>query len=725
MSFWEAIAVKTTKSSLGVAFVALTAAASCSQETQEKAASIGDQRPDRRIETLSPDEWGAWGIDLATFDQTVSPGDDFYEHVNGAWLASFELPASRSRYGAGSIAAERARSQVRFIIEDLAASPPPEETAGGKVARFYNAYLDTKSIERNSMDSLSPYLFEIRSIGDARDLVQAFAKPYFSSPFDTGVFIDWRAPDRYIPFTSIGGFGLPSRDQYLSTDETAAQLRRQYGDLLTRLLTSVEFGDPAALAQSVLALETAMAKADWAPALERDPDLTYNKLTIAEFQTMTGAFPAASYMLSAGLGEAEAILVTEVPPSQEKISGRQFSLDEKENLSLGYPAVAKIVMETDLDVWRAYLAAHFIIDNADVLPKEIEDAVFTFYGKALRGQTKQRPRAVRAARAVGDVLGDAIGAIYVQRHFPPENRQAVQEMVANIKAALRESLEEAQWMSSATRAEALAKFETLDAKIGYPETFKDYSALDVFDDALANAVAAKRFEWRLTTRRLGRAVDRSEWFYPPYRVGGYYATSFNEIVFPAAILQPPFFNETADPAVNYGSIGGIIGHELTHAFDDEGARYDGSGVLRNWWTDEDLKKFRLLGARLVEQFGAYCPLDEGKTCVNGELTLGENMADLGGVALAYRAYRRSLGGADAPVIDGYTGDQRFFMAWAQIYRFKVREEAVRVQMASDPHSPARYRVNGVVRNIDAWYDAFDVDESHALYLPPEERVRPW
>lgn len=680
---------------------------------------------DREISTLSPDEWGRWGIDLNMIDDAVAPGDDFYEYVNGRWLSTFELPGNSNRYGAGSVAAEKARQQVQFIIADLTSAAAPPDSNTGKIARFYKAFNDRTAITERGLEPSREYLDEIDRITNRQDLARAFARPYYASPFDTGVFVDWRNPKENITFTSIGGLALPTRDHYLQSDKLHRDLRADYLRLLTYLLevTGHDAAEEAALA--VLQLETAMAQADWAPVLERNPDLTYNKLSWSEFREMMGDFPVDDYAEAAGLQGATAILVTEIPPTAEELKGLDLKPDQLANLRLGFPALSTVIQETEIATWKAYLTAHFMIDYAAVLPREVEANVFDFFGKQLRGQQAERPRETRAAIAVSRAFSDAIGEVYVERHFSKEQKRAATEMAQTIAAAMGDSLRAAKWMGDDTRAEALRKLEGLNMKIGYPDAFKDYSDLQISDDALANAIAVKKFEWAETTNRLGQPVDRGIWFYPAQRVGGYYATAFNEIVFPAAILQAPFFNPSADPAVNYGSIGGIIGHEITHAFDDEGARYDANGVLRNWWSEEYLEAFREARSRLVTQFDGYCPLDDGQTCVNGSLTLGENLADLGGVALAYRAYRASLNGKEPPVLDGFTGDQRFFMAWAQVYRFKVRDEVTRRELANDPHSPAQYRVNGIVRNLDAWYKAFNVGKGHELYLPPEDRVQLW
>jgi putative endopeptidase len=400
----------------------------------------------------------------------------------------------------------------------------------------------------------------------------------------------------------------------------------------------------------------------------------------------------------------------------------------------GIPAIFALSPETPLDTWKAYLKAHFLIDNADVLPEDIDNAQFAFYGKALRGQPEKRERWKRAVTATENIVGEAIGKVFVERYFPAENKAEMDKLVANLRKAMDANIAELAWMSDDTKVKAVEKLNTFNPKIGYPEKFETYETLVVGSNALDNAMAAAKWAFDDNMSLLGTTVDKTEWFMTPQTVNAYYNPSFNEIVFPAAILQPPFFNLSADPAVNYGAIGGVIGHEMGHGFDDQGAKFDAVGALNNWWTDTDQAAFRMLTDALVAQYDGFCPLDDGTTCVNGRLGLGENIGDVGGLSMAYKAYQLSLdkdgdgavsAAEQAPVIDGLSGDQRFFLGWAQIWRSKYREEALRQQLKTGPHSPPEYRINGVVRNFDEWYEAFDVGPDDALYLPPEERIRIW
>ncbi len=673
----------------------------------------------------APDYWGSWGIDLSVQDPNVSPGDNFYAWANGKWLDTFVIPSDRSRYGSFDLLAEKSEQRVRKIIDDLAAEKPAIDTPEGKIGAFYNAFLDTDAINAAGLAPAQPYLDLINAVQSQDDLADLFATPGFSSPINGFVFADDKDPDTNIFQMSIGGLGLPDRDYYLKTDDKSVELRAKYLDLLTFMLEQAGYEDAAGEAQKVLDLETEIAKADWDRALARNPDITYNKVSKDDLVAMAGDFPVARTLDTMGIGGEKEFLVAEVPPTQEELDAAGISAEDATKLGGGFPAMFKIASETPIDTWKAYLTAHFLSDFGSVLPKEIDDANFAFYGTALRGQPEQRERWKRAVMATQGTLGEAIGKVFVDRYFPPENKAAMDKLVANLREAMAANLKDLGWMSEATKEKAEAKLNAFTPKIGFPDKFETYDTLIIGNSALDNAIASQDWQTQDNLADLGKPVDRTRWFMTPQTINAYYNPPFNEIVFPAAILQPPFFNMSADPAVNYGAIGGVIGHEMSHGFDDQGAKYDGQGVLKNWWTEEDLAAFRELGDALAKQYSAYCPLDDGQTCVNGRLTLGENIGDLGGLSLAYRAYQMSLDGKEAPVIDGLTGDQRFFMAWAQVWRAKYRDEAVRQQMLSDPHSPPVYRVNGIVRNMDQWYEAFDIQPGDALYLPPEERIHIW
>ncbi|WP_321490901.1 M13 family metallopeptidase [uncultured Hyphomonas sp.] len=723
---------------IGTAAIALLAG--CSPKTQApgngETVALAETTPpianaDGKFETSeglllsAPDYWGSWGIDLSVQDTNVQPGNDFYAWTNGKWLDSFVIPPDRSRYGAFDLLAEKSEQRVRKIIDDLAAEKPALDTSEGKIGAYFNAYLDTDAINAAGLTPAQPYLDRINAVQSLDDLATLFATPGFGSPIGGFVFADDKDPDTNIFQMRISGLGLPDRDYYLKTDDKSVEVRAKYLDLLTFMLEQAGYEDAAGEAQKVLDLETAIAKTDWDRALSRNPEITYNKVSKDELVAMAGGFPLVRTLDTMGIGGETEFLVAEVPPTPEELAAAGISDEDAAKLGGGFPAMFDVVSETSLDTWKAYLTAHFLSDFASVLPTEIDNANFAFYGTALRGQPEQRERWKRAVQATQGTLGEAIGKVFVERYFPAENKAAMDNLVANLRKAMAANLEDLGWMSDDTKVKAEAKLDAFTPKIGYPDKFETYDTLVVGNNALDNAIAAQEWATEDNLSDLGQPVDRSRWFMTPQTINAYYNPSFNEIVFPAAILQPPFFNVSADPAVNYGAIGGVIGHEMGHGFDDQGAKYDGDGVLQNWWTEEDLAAFRQLGDALAAQYSSYCPLDDGETCVNGRLTLGENIGDLGGLSLAYRAYKMSLDGKEAPVIDGLTGDQRFFMAWAQVWRSKYREEATRQQMLTDPHSPPNYRVNGVVRNLDAWYDAFDIQPGDALYLPPEERIHIW
>lgn len=722
----------------GVAAAALLGACTTTDQTADAptppSSSEASSASQRVVETTSPDYWGSWGIDTGLMDSEVRPGDNFFMHVSGDWFDEFELPADKTRYGAFDLLREKSEQQTRFIIEDLAAEEPPVDTAEGKVAAFYNAYMATDAIEAAGMAPAQPYLDQIAAIDSREALASVFMSPGFSSPINGFVWVDDKNPDDYIFQMSMGGLGLPDREYYLKDDEKSVEIRAKYEELLTFLLGKAGYEDAATKAADVLALETQLAQADWDRAVSRNPEITYNKVTRDELIAIAGDFPLAAALDQLGVSGEEEFLVTEIPPTAEEIASAGLSQEDVDKLGGGMPVAFEIANTADLDTWKAYLAAHMLSNFSSVLPSDIDDANFAFYGRALSGQPEQRPRWKRAVSAVSGTLGEAIGEVYVDRHFPAENKERMDELVANLRTAMHANLEDLEWMGEETRERAREKLDKFNPKIGYPVEFEGYETLEITDNAFQNSVNSAVWQMEDNLSRLNEQPDRNEWFMTPQTVNAYYNPGYNEIVFPAAILQPPFFNISADPAVNYGAIGGVIGHEMGHGFDDQGSKYNGDGVLANWWTESDRSAFDELTTALVAQYNQYCPLGEGDPCVNGRLTLGENIGDLGGLSLAYRAYQISLDAngdgvvsedEQAPVIDGYTGDQRFFMAWAQVWRAKYRDEAKRNQLLTDPHSPPEYRVNGIVRNFDEWYEAFDVAETDALYLPPEERIRIW
>lgn len=671
-------------------------------------------------------EFGTWGVDISLLDPAVDPGDDFDAYVNGKWVRENPIPPEFTRFGAFNILRENATADVHALIDDLVAARPAEGSNERRIVDSYQSFMDVAAIDAAGLAPARPYLDRIDAAADLTALARLFAEPGMPSLMAAGVTVDAKDPDSYIVSIGFDGMGLPDRDYYLVDSERNRAIQARYKDYLALLLGQAGRADPRAAAEAVYAFEHRVAELEWARTALRNRDLTYNKLTRAEALALAPEFPAAQLLEAAQFGAVEQFLIPQVPPSAERAAALGLSEAALAEIGGGAPAMMRLLAATPLDTLKSVMAAHFLNAHAAHLPSELDEARFDLFGRFLQGQEEQQPRWKRAVANTEGQLGEQLGALYVARYFPPESKAAMDDLVANLRRALAASLADNEWMSAATKEEAMAKLDAFTPKIGYPDEFEAYAGLEMrADDPLGNRIRAIGWAMDDNRAKLGGPVDRSEWGMLPQTVNAYYNSVFNEIVFPAAILQPPFFNVDADPAVNYGGIGAVIGHEIGHGFDDQGAKSDGAGVLRDWWQAEDLARFTALGDRLVAQYDAFCPYDEGQTCVNGRFTLGENIGDVGGLSLAYRAYRMSLNGAEAPVIDGLTGDQRFFLAWAQVWRSSQREAAGRQRLLTDPHSPEQFRVNGPVRNHDAWYRAFDVTPDDALYLPPEERVHIW
>ena len=703
--------------------------------TVDEPASTVSEAPERTVETVSRDDWGDFGLDLASMKDSVDPGDDFFSYVNGAWFDDFEIPADRTAYSSFTLLREKSEQRVRFIIEDLAAAEPDPSTLEGKVAAYYNAYLDTDAIEARGLEPARPYLDEIAAADSREDLARIFARPGFTSPVGGWVDVDSKDTDSYIFYITQAGLGLPDRDMYLVDSVQNREYQEAYKDFLALLLKKAGYEDPEAWAERVYKLEWNIADRQWDRTVSRDRNLTYNKVSKAELLALEPDFPIDTLLEELDLGSQDTFVVRQLSPTPEEID--EFGLSGEQLSKIGGGGVAGLLdlMATEsVDDWKAYSAAHFLANRSDVLPSEIDDASFELFGKLLNGQEEQRERWKRGVQAVEGALGEAVGKVYAAHYFPPENKAAMDDLVVNLRKAMADNLHDIEWMSDETKPAAYEKLEKFTPKIGYTEKFETYEDFEVTGSAFENDMEANRWAYQDMISNLGGPIDPTEWFMLPQTVNAYYSPNRNEIVFPAAILQPPFFNISADPAINYGAIGGVIGHEMGHGFDDQGSKSDGDGLLRNWWTDADTEAFEARTDALVGQFNAFCPIDDGETCVNGRLTLGENIGDLGGLSMAYKAYKMSLdengdgtisADEEAPVLGGLTGDQRFFMAWAQVWRAKYRDDALRQQLLTDPHSPSVYRVNGVVRNFDEWYEAFDVTPEDDLYLPPEERIRIW
>jgi putative endopeptidase len=681
-------------------------------------------------EEAPPESWGAFGIQTQWVNPTLRPGDDFDGYVNGKWNDTVVMPEDETDIGAFLTVQDLAEAQLRKILDQLVASNPAVGSPEGRIVAAYRAFMDTAAIDAAGLAPARPYLDRILAARTTEDLVRLFATPGYASPIGIDIDADQKRSDINALYIFQAALGLPDRDYYLSDSEHYKAIRAKYLDHLAFLLGKAGYQNPRTAADSVLALEVRLAGATWDRTMERNSDLTYNKLSAAELDALAPDGLMRTFLDTLG-ARADSAIVTQLPPNPDELAAAKITSEvAAAKLGGGVPATFRLVKETPLTTWRAWLAARFLRQHAAFLPKDIDDADFAFHGTVLLGKLEQRARWKRGIETVQGQVGELLGRIYAERYYPAANKAGMTELVSNLRKAMAANLADLEWLGPLTRKQAEGKLAAFRSKIGAPETYKTYDGLAISPTApLANQIAAKKWRRDDKLARLGKPVDREEWMMLPQTVNAYYNPSFNEIVFPAAILQPPFFNVSADPAVNYGAIGAVIGHEIGHGFDDEGAKYDATGNLRDWWTPQDKTAFEVLTSKLVGQYNQFCLFDEnspgGKGCVNGQLTLGENIGDLGGLSLAYRAYKLSLGGREAPVIDGYTGDQRFFMAYAQVWRNKMRDEAARQLLVIDPHSPPHYRINGIVRNLDEWYRAFDVKPGDQLYLPPDQRVRIW
>ncbi len=647
-------------------------------------------------------ELGAFGVDLTAVDAAVDPGDDFYAYVNGAWLKTFKMPDDYSNYGSFTVLRERSEERLKAIVESIPAKAPAG-TDEQRVRDFYASYLDVEAINAKGLAPLVNDFAMIDALATPEDFMAASFDPArrVTSPVGMWIGVDAKRPGQYAVHLTQSGLGMPNRNYYL--EDRFADKRAKYRDFIAEILNLAAHPDAEGAADRIFAFERAIAGVHWEPAKRRIRTLTYNLKSVEQLEAYAPSAPWRAMFDRAGLSDLEEVVLRED--------------DAVRN-------IAAIVAETPMETLRDYFRFHLINSNADVLPTAFDNAHFAFHSTELRGVPQQKERWKRATAAVDDAIGEAVGKIYVEKHFPAASKEQMVELVANLRTALGERLETLEWMSDETRAKAQEKLSKFTSKIGYPDKWRAYDGLEIVaGDAYGNAARAAKFEWDFKVSRLGGPVDRSEWGMTPQTVNAYYNATLNEIVFPAAILQPPFFDPNADPAVNYGGIGAVIGHEIGHGFDDQGRESNGDGVLIDWWTPADADRFRTRADRLGAQYATYEPI-EGFP-VNPGLTMGENIGDLGGLAMAYHAYKLSLGGEEAPVIDGLTGDQRFFLSWAQVWKRALRDEHLKNQIATDPHSPATYRVNGVVRNMDAWYGAFDVTPDDDLWLEPEERVSIW
>jgi putative endopeptidase len=656
--------------------------------------------------TSTADNGRSGGVSRENFDPGARPQDDFYQYVNGLWLERTTIPADRSELGSFSVLGMQAEAHLRSIIDSVAALREPAGTDAQKVGDLYRSFMDTATIEALGVTPLALDLERIRALRSHDELPALFAalRRYgVQVPFGFFVSQDQKQANRYIVMLSQSGLGMPDRDYYLRGDARFAGVRTAYMAYIQRLLQLVGEPDAAVRARQVMALETSLAEAQWDRARNRDRDATYNRMSLAALDTLAPDFSFRAFLDSAGVRAARQVVVRQ-PDYLQKMD--------------------RILADTPIDTWRAYLLFKTTNAAAPFLSTPFVQADFAFHGRALRGIRRDRPRWKRGVDVVSGSLGDVLGRLYVERYFSPEAKARMDRLVGNVLEAFRQGIDSLQWMSPATKAEALAKLAKFTPRIGYPDRWQDYSGLDIEPgDLMGNMRRTAEREYRRMIERLGRPVDRPEWRMRPYTVNAYYSPTRNEIVFPAAILQPPFFNPDADDAVNYGAIGAVIGHEISHGFDDQGRKSDGDGNLRDWWTDADARAFDARAQQLVDQYDRFNPIDS--LHVNGRLTLGENIGDLSGLTVAHRAYVISLGGKAAPVINGLTGDQRFFIGWAQIWRRRYRPEELRNRLLTDPHAPSRYRVNGTLANMDEFYAAFGVRPGDAMYLPPDARVKIW
>ena len=693
---------------LFMASAGLLAIGACSNEPAEDVAETSaptEIAQTADVETVASDraELGDWGIILEDMDMAVDPGDDFFRYVNGKWLDRFEIPAEFSNYGSFTVLFERSEARVKSIIEDAAASNARDGSIEQKIGDYYASYLDTDAINEMGLAPIQGQLDFYDGLETHHDVALAFAEIDYNSntPISLYVGVDNKNPETYVTYLSQSGLGMPNRDYYLKPE--FEDKRDAYMDFLNAMLGFTGVEETSDRAAAVYALEEKLAEVHWAPSKSRQAELTYNPYTLDEIQAYVPELPWAEIFDKMMIGEQDSYVLRQNDAIQ---------------------AAAKIFANTPVAVWKDYLKIHALSSNASVLPSEIDEVQFAFYGRELSGTPQQRERWKRGVSAVNNAMGEAVGQVYVERYFPPESKAQMEELVGNLKTAFAARLDELEWMGEETKAEARDKLAKFNTKIGYPEKWTDYSGLEVVrGDAYGNSIRAGRFGYEDMISNLGQPVDREEWFTTPQTVNAFYSRSRNEIVFPAAILQAPFFDPNADPAVNYGGIGAVIGHEIGHGFDDQGRKADGTGLQRDWWTSDDAARFTERSTKLGAQYATYSPV-EG-LFVNPELTMGENIGDLGGVTMSYDAYKLSLGGEEAPVLDGYSGDQRFFMAWAQVWKRKYREDELKRRLVSDSHSPSEFRTNGVVRNMDVWYDAFDVTEDDELYLPSEDRVQIW
>ena len=662
-------------------------------------------------------QYGSWGFDTAGADLKTKPGDDFFRYANGAWLDRVQIPADKPAYSLRLAMTDLTEQRLHDLMEETSRKAEAKPTTiEGKIGAFYRSFMDEARIEKVGAGPLKESLAEVQAAKTREALAALMGRQ--NSDFHGGIFgifvdVDLKDPKHYTVYLGQAGLGLPDRDYYLKTDFAAKKEKYQaYAGQLLRLL---DWPDAEKRAKEVVDFETKIAEASWTKTQQRDPIASYNPMSIAELEAFAPKFAWPKFLAEASLPKAQRVVVAE---------------------KSAFPKIAEIFDQTSIETLQAWQAFNIADHAAPYLSNGFADAFFEMRNKTLSGQAEQKVRWKRGVQAVsgGDYgagdrydrfgnIGWAVGQLYSAKYFPPAAKAKIEELVANLKVAMHERIKNLDWMGEATKAQALKKLDTYNIKVGYPDKPRDYANVEVRpDDLIGNVRRAAVADWAFYVGRLEGPVDMADWGMTP-QTNDAYNGALRDIVFPAGILQPPMFDANADPAVNYGAIGGVIGHELTHGFDDQGRKFDADGKLNDWWTAEDAKTFEARAKVLGEQYSKFEPLPGAR--VNGELTMGENIADLGGVGIALDAYRASLKGKPAPVIDGLTGEQRVFLGWAQAWRGKLRDDALRRQVVSDPHSPRQYRVNGVMRNIDAWYDAFKVKADDKMFVDPQGRVRIW
>jgi putative endopeptidase len=676
--------------------ITMMALAACGQQEAPSATP----EPSAEPETLVS------GISLENMDTSVRPGDDFFMYVNGTWVRETEIPDDKAFYNGFRILRDEAEEDVRTIIEASASGDFAKGTDEQKVGDLYKSYMDMETRNARGLTPLQAELDRIATIEDHDQLAVYLAganRRGYGVPITVAQNEDFKDPEYYMIYAWQGGLGLPDREYYFQDDEASAALREKYVAHIETMFDLAGFESGAAAAEAIMALETRIAGAHITKEAARDWATNYNKVPIAELKEVMPNFNWDGFAAEAGIADIDGLVLM---------------------MTSYFEGMDDIIASTDIETWQTYLKWVALNDRASQLNEALDNQNFEFYGKALSGTEEQRESWRRAVTTVNATLGEVVGKVYVRKHFPPEAKERMVELVNNLIKAYDKSISELEWMTDETRAQALDKLNKFKANIGYPDEWRDYSAIDIEpDDLFGNLERATVAEYDRQINRQGGPVDQTEWPMTPQTVNAGYRPWKNDITFPAAILQPPFFSLEADDAVNYGAIGAVIGHEIGHGFDDKGSAFDGDGLMRNWWTDEDRAEFESRTAKLIAQYNEFAPFDDLN--VNGEFTQGENIGDLGGISIGLLAYQMSLDGEEPPVIDGFTGIQRVFLGYGQVWREIVRDEALRQQIMTDPHAPAHYRANGPVRNVPEFYEAFEIAETDALYLPPEERVKIW